>query len=109
MEMTMATPTIEVSYTAMVANFRFLDLPKAQAAYDQITEAVKAFKRFGNDRNETIEIETQDGKAMLKLEHIETVTFGDGSSFEAELRKRLETEKLARSMREEFGLPVLSR
>lgn len=104
-----AIPTIEILYSAsaVTGNLRFLDREKAQVAYDQITEAVKAFKRFGNDRNETIEIDVQDGKALIKLEHVETVIFSDGSSFEAELRERLATEKLARSIREEMGLPKL--
>lgn len=106
----MAVPTVEVCYQATVTSLRFLDLEEAQDVYGKISNAVKSFKRFSNDRTETVEIEARDKGIMLfKLENIEHVILNTGASFEAELRKQLETEKLARAIREELGLPELPR
>lgn len=97
--------TVSVSFHATLTRLSFFDPEKAKAAYDKIQEAVKEYRKFKNDSSETIEVDTESGSATLKLEHIDCVIIEDNTGQEKLMRYEYETERLARSIRDELGLP----
>lgn len=100
--------TVEVVYHANSVGMTFRDQEKAKAAYDKISAALKEYKMFKNDREETVEIDAEQGLSTLKLERIDAVLFNEQHFLDEEdLREKLNNEKRAREMREEMGLPDL--
>lgn len=97
---------IQIAFACTVTTLPFADDELAQAAYEKISAALKEYQRFKNDRAETVDVETRDGPATLKLERMDTVTLSR-TTFESAMRIALEEEKTARAMRSEMGLPDL--
>lgn len=96
---------VQISFYATVTTLHYLDAEKGRAAYTKLSEALKEYRRFKNDTEETIEIECQTGNCTVKLERVDSILLEDGSDQERVVRANLETEKLTRSIREELGLP----
>jgi phosphopantetheine adenylyltransferase len=98
---------IEVLFHATVSTCVFLSAEKAQAAYDKISEALRNYKQFKNDRAECVEIEAEMGTSVFKLERMNAVTISDETDREAMMRRALEDEALGHRLRAEIGLAPL--
>lgn len=99
---------IEVIYCATTVRLTFSDVEMGRATYEQISTALKEYQRFKNDRAETIEVSTGEGKATLKLERMDSVLFNEPQAFdEGKWRAAMTDEKRVRDLREELGLPPL--
>jgi hypothetical protein len=96
---------VVVTYHAMTNEIRFQTAETAQSVYEKIATALRDYKMFKNDRQETIEIETDDGKCTFRLDRMDTVTIGELDPEYKLERAALEREKAIREMRLELGLP----
>lgn len=99
---------LQVAFHGSVSTLRFENLEKAATAYQTIKDALGAYKLYTNDRAESVEVETENGKSTFRLERMDSVIMEDAGSFDARLRKVLEEEKIARAMRAEMGLPEIN-
>lgn len=87
----------------------------ADAAYERLRASMATYKEFGNDRELTVEIELDHGKATIRLAELASVTIDtmydpDSEEFierlTAETLLRVARERLLRDARAEAGLPA---
>lgn len=101
----MRKTNIQVIYYSNTVLLEFINLEKAEAAYEALKQALQGYKRFKNDSADTIEVDAEDGKSLFRLEHMDAVLFNSGENWEEGFRERLLEEKKARELRDELGLP----
>lgn len=99
--------TIEACYHATTVRMGFDTKESAEAAYQKLCRALESYRQFKNDRIETVEVEAMAGPSTFRLERLDAVLLNNHDNWEEDLRECLQKEKLARSIREELGLPEL--
>lgn len=99
--------TLAISFHATISRYHFFDDEKANAAYTKAKEALEEYQRYKNDRKESIEIDTENGNATLKLERMDAVSINDDTDNERMIREHLKAEVIGRRLRNEMGLPDL--
>lgn len=96
---------IQITYHAAINSIVYETEAAAQAAYEKISNALREYRLFKNDRVDTVEVETDDGKSTFRLERMDAISIGKIDKCGPLDRIKLEREKMLREMRVQMGLP----
>jgi hypothetical protein len=69
--------TITVQYFHGDQVFLFSSEEAATTAYQVLSEALKEYRKFKNDSKECVEIDSENGRSTVRLEHINSVSATD--------------------------------